>query len=156
MLVGLFLAVLVVSAVVRSAPRRMAGESAHRARHRALARRAGAARSRRGARAHAHSGRRPRPARRAPTRYGAAGLRSLRLSRASVGGFTLHLTSLITLLCGGLLILYLLPARIGRIAGVLRGSWPARVALIVLGLAAALILAALGLVIGVALGGTPW
>ncbi len=154
MLVGLFLAVLVVSAIVnllpaewQESPLTVPAIALWRG---GLAPRDPAAVPARTPQAGATPDRPAVPPRDATRR----GFGPFSISRASVGGFTLHLTSLITLLCGGLLVLYLLPARIGRIAAVLRGTWPARVALIVLGLAAALILAALGLVIGVALGGT--
>lgn len=154
MLVGLFLAVLVVSAIVnllpadwQESPLTMPAIALWRGE---LAPRDAAAVPARTPQASGTPDRPPVPPRDVTRR----GFGPFGISRTSVGGFTLHLTSLITLLCGGLGILYLLPARIGRIAVVLRSPWPSRVALMVLGLAGVLILAALGLVIGVALGGT--
>ncbi|HET7081553.1 MAG TPA: hypothetical protein VFM49_29345 [Chloroflexia bacterium] len=153
MLVGLFLAVLVVSAVVNLLPAEwqesLITVPAIALWRGGLAPRDGAAVAARTPQAGSSADRPDLP----PRDTGRRGFGPFGISRASVGGFTLHLTSLITLLCGGLLILYLLPARIGRIAAAMRGPWPARVGLGLLGLAAAVILVALGLVIGVALGG---
>jgi len=62
--------------------------------------------------------------------------------RGGVNGFTVHMASLLTLILGGLLALFLVPARLGRVAGTLRGRWNRRVRLGLLGVAGGLIVVA--------------
>lgn len=66
------------------------------------------------------------------------------LERNGAAGLTLHLASLLTFLVLGLLALYLLPARVGRVALALRTGWGGRLRLAALGLA----VAALGFAFG--------
>ncbi len=77
------------------------------------------------------------------------------IRRDSLGGFTVRLASLLTLVIAGMLILYLLPRRLGRIAAALRTGWRGRVRLGILGVAAALLVGALGVLSIIALAGTP-
>ncbi|HMA37794.1 MAG TPA: hypothetical protein VKY74_25295 [Chloroflexia bacterium] len=77
------------------------------------------------------------------------------LHRSSVTDFTVHLASLLILTVSGLLLLYLMPGRLGRIANVLRGSWNRRVRIGLVGLAAWLLIAALGLLAVFTVVGTP-
>ncbi len=72
-----------------------------------------------------------------------------------LGGVTLHLASLLTLLPAGFLVLYAMPARLGRIIGALGGGWRQWLRLVGLGLAAGLLALAFGVLSVLTIAGPP-
>jgi hypothetical protein len=85
----------------------------------------------------------------------APGFAVLGIRRDSLGGFTVRLATLITLLIAGMVLLFLMPRRVGRIAAEIRGGWSWLLRLGLLGLAAVLLMGAFGVLSVITLAGTP-
>lgn len=79
------------------------------------------------------------------------------LPATGIGGFTLHLASLLTMLSAGIVLLYLVPQRVGRIAAALGADvqWRARLRLGLLGVAGGLLIGALGVLAVITVIGAP-
>jgi hypothetical protein len=77
------------------------------------------------------------------------------IRRSALGGFTTRLAGLLTTLLSGLLLLYLAPTRVARVARAVAGPWARRLVLGALGLAAALLVGALGVLAVFTIAGAP-